>query len=331
MLSHTVKLGVAVAVVGAVGVGLLFGGDAFSYVRTSANQVRDHVKDSVPLEFELERARGMIEQILPELHANIKVIAEEEVRIAQLREEIAEAEASVEEQRSGIITLRDMLDSPQSVYMINGRQYDRAELTAELSRRHEMAQTAQFAVATKSQLLQTREQQLDAALDVLQRARARKAQLESKVEALEAQYRLVKAAQVGSPLAVDGGKLAEAERLIRQINERLEVAERVMAHEAKFVERIPLEPAVNEQQVLADVDAFLGKASAQPEATAQSPEKPEPRASGQPVEPTRDVDAIESDRISMRAGQWDSISLLAPQDTGSAPASPKQPRFVVTD
>jgi len=55
--------------------GLLFGKDLLSYVRGSAKSVQDVVKDSVPIEFELRRARDLLEEIIPEMHANIRMIA----------------------------------------------------------------------------------------------------------------------------------------------------------------------------------------------------------------------------------------------------------------
>ena len=53
LLKRSVIVVAGVAVVGSV----LFGKDVASYVRSSAKSVRTVVKDSVPIEFELRRAR----------------------------------------------------------------------------------------------------------------------------------------------------------------------------------------------------------------------------------------------------------------------------------
>ncbi len=45
---------------------LVFGKDVVSYVRSSAKSVQSAVKDAVPIEFELRRARDLLEEILPE-------------------------------------------------------------------------------------------------------------------------------------------------------------------------------------------------------------------------------------------------------------------------
>src|SRR5512144_2347702 len=49
-----VLIGVGVVFLGAV---LIFGRDAFSYVRTSVRHVKDSVRNSVPVQVEIERAR----------------------------------------------------------------------------------------------------------------------------------------------------------------------------------------------------------------------------------------------------------------------------------
>ena len=81
-----------------VGVGgFLFLGRAFpSYLRTSASAVTGSVKNSVPIEFELRRARDLIKAILPELQAQVRAIAEEEVAISALEAEIEDSDSRLE-------------------------------------------------------------------------------------------------------------------------------------------------------------------------------------------------------------------------------------------
>ena len=52
---------------------LLFGSDATSYVTTSVASVRDSVKNSVPVEFELERARQQISDIIT-LYGSLEIL-----------------------------------------------------------------------------------------------------------------------------------------------------------------------------------------------------------------------------------------------------------------
>lgn len=121
-------------------------------------------------------------------------------------------------------------------------------------------------------MLDTREKALQAAMAMLDRTRGQKVRLEDQIQALESQYRLVQAASVGSGVHIDNSKLAQTENLIRQIKQRLDVAERVLAHETRFVQPIAVD-VINEQDLLAQVDDFLSPGQKQPSQTvAMKPE-----------------------------------------------------------
>ncbi|MHC4073980.1 MAG: signal peptide-containing protein, partial [Planctomycetota bacterium] len=81
MVTKWLKRSVIVVAGLSVAGSLLFGKDVVSYVRSSAKSVRTVVKDSVPIEFELRRARDLVEDIIPEMHANVRLIAQEEVEV----------------------------------------------------------------------------------------------------------------------------------------------------------------------------------------------------------------------------------------------------------
>ena len=71
--------------------GLMFGRDAVSYVRTSVGWVKDSVADSVPVEFQIERARKLIDDLEPEVRRNKHLIVREEVALEALARQVAES------------------------------------------------------------------------------------------------------------------------------------------------------------------------------------------------------------------------------------------------
>ena len=75
--------------VGLLLMGILFGRDAVSYVSTSAGWVKQSVTDSVPVEFQIERARKMIDDLEPEVRRNKHLIVKEEVALERLSEQVA--------------------------------------------------------------------------------------------------------------------------------------------------------------------------------------------------------------------------------------------------
>ncbi len=256
MIMKWVKLGV----MGTVGFGLLggllFGKDVVSYVKSSARGVRTAVKESVPVEFELRRARDMLEDIIPEMHANIRLIAQEEVEVAALKGEIGKAGEALQDEQTRIKTLRIALEQPQAKYHFAGRNYDRYEVKEDLATRFERYKENELVLASKVRLLDSREKSLNAAMQLLEKTRSQKRILENRIEALASQYRLVKAASVGSQIQVDNGKLARTQKLITEIQKRLDVAERVLAHESKFIESIPVDTVV-ESDLVAQVDEYF--------------------------------------------------------------------------
>ena len=71
---------------------VFFGSSAKSYFRTFAGGVSESVENSVPVEFQLQRARTMIKDLTPEVRKNMHTIAKEEVELQRLDEQITGAE-----------------------------------------------------------------------------------------------------------------------------------------------------------------------------------------------------------------------------------------------
>lgn len=247
--------------------GLIFGSELMSYVRTSAGSVRESVRDSVPIEFELQRARDLINEILPELHANIRIIAEDEVEIAALEKDLNATRDNVQKERKQLAALRNTLNTSQVSYEVGSREFSRSELTERLAQRLNRVKDAELILISKEKLLNNRRQSLHAAMELLDRARGRKVELEQKIESLVAQHRLVQASAVGSRVQVSDTKLARADQLLADIQKRLDVAERVLEHEISPDLTFD-EPIVDEASLLAEVDEHLGTGSEPPQVAA---------------------------------------------------------------
>jgi hypothetical protein len=251
-------LSVLTVIVGGV---LLFGANFSSYVRTSAHSVQDAVKESVPVEFELRRARDLIEAILPELQAQVRMIAQEEVEIAALETDIRNNVSRLESERETLARLRETMHVQQVSYSIGNRELSRSQLTEQLHQRFQRFKQGQLAVNSKERLLEQRQKSLDAALAMLEKTRHRKAELAQKVEALAAENRLVKASKIEAGNKIDGSRLSEADQLLTQIQTRLDVAQRVLAHEQDIYSSDPdgeiVIDWVDEQHVLSEIDAYF--------------------------------------------------------------------------
>jgi chromosome segregation ATPase len=258
MTRKLIKTVVMVAIGGAVIGSIVFGTDALSYVRSSSRSVQNAVKNSIPLRFELQRARDMLEEIIPEMHTNIKLIAQEEVEIAALKSDIERSEELLVKAEHRIEKLRNMHTLHKASYRFNSQTVDRQQLTGELAHRFEQFTEAQVIVESKRRLLSARKQSLQGALKLLEKTRSQKTILASKIETLESQHRLVQAASVGAPVKIDNTKLAQTEKLLKHIKKRLDVAERILAHQAHFVDPLALdEQPIDEEELLSQIDYYF--------------------------------------------------------------------------
>lgn len=236
------------------GIGLVvllffFGRDAISYVRTSAGYVKDSVKDSVPLEFEIERARGMIDGLVPEIRKNMHIIAKEEVEVERLQKQIAGAEANLADDKSEIMQLKSDLAGGEEVFHYAGRRYTADQVKVDLANRFERYKTSEATLASLQEIHDARQRSLDAARQKLEGMFACKRQLQVEVENLEARLQMVAAAQTTSEYNFDDSKLGRVKDLIADLQSRLDVAERMVNSEGYYHDEIPLDDPVPENIV----------------------------------------------------------------------------------
>ena len=259
MLVKLVKIGLfslgAVVVAG----GFIFGGDALSYVTSSTRSVQSAVKDAVPIEFQLRRARDLVDDIIPEMHANVRLIAQQEVEIESLRNDIAQSGERIAEERAQIQKLRDALAKADTSFTFAAVTYTREQVKQDLARRLENVKEAELVLASKQRLLENQTRAMAAAMQALERTRSQKSLLESQIAALAAQHKLLQASSIGSSIELDNSKLAQSERLIAQVKKQLDICERVLAHESRFTQPIQLD-AISESEVMQQAEEYLASA-----------------------------------------------------------------------
>ena len=248
-------LGLAILLVVSLGV---FGADLWSYVRTSTTWVTRSVKSQIPLEFELQRARQLVEELLPDIQANMHVIATEEVEVQHLNKGITETETRLAVQKRQILVLRDDLDSGRTVFCYGRRQYDRDQLKTDLVRRLEAYRTAEATLRSKHQLLEARQRSLGAAEHKLAEMHDAKRRLELQLENLSARMKMVQAAEATSKLALDGSRLSQAKRCMEAVQKRLDVAQKMIEREGYLTEGVPVDQS-QKRDITAEIDAYFGR------------------------------------------------------------------------
>ena len=117
MVKKLVLGGIAAGMV----VAFLFGRDAMSYISTLLHNVHTTVKESVPLDFEIDRARQMVADLVPEIRKNMLVIAKEEVEVERLSEQVKEAEDRQGKDRADLGRLSSDVASGKQVFTYGNR------------------------------------------------------------------------------------------------------------------------------------------------------------------------------------------------------------------
>lgn len=234
------KLMLSVLAVGVVA-GLLLGGNLVSYVTTSYERVTQSVEDSVPMEFQIDRARKMVRNLEPEIRRSMHVIAKEEVEVQELDKRIEGAESKSGKDKSEIMRLQADLTTGEKVYRYAGHRYTAGEVKQDLARRFARFKTADATMASLRDMRLARQGNLDAARDKLATMMSAQRQLLVEVENLEAKLKLVEVAQASSDLQLDDSQLARAKGLMADIRAKLDVAAKLANADTNFHDEIPLE------------------------------------------------------------------------------------------
>ncbi|MEM9351438.1 MAG: hypothetical protein AAGA92_00330 [Planctomycetota bacterium] len=239
------KLFVTVLGTGVVA-GMLFGSSAMSYLGTSCERVSDAVEDSVPVEFQIDRARKMVRDLEPEIRRSMHVIAKEEVEVAEIQKRIAAREEKAAKAKGDIMKLQADLSTGDTRFRYAGHTYSADEVKKDLARRFERFKTSDATLASLRDMRDARQRNLDAARQKLTAMMSSQRQLEVEVENLDAQLKLVEVAEASSDLQFDNSRLARAKKLMSDIRTRLDVASKLANADTEFHDEIQLDETAPE-------------------------------------------------------------------------------------
>lgn len=235
-----------------------FGRDAASYFTTSYGQVKQAVRDSVPMEFEIQRARDMLKNIVPEIRTNMHLIAKEEVEADRLSKQIIEQTTRLEKDRSELMKLKADLSTGRTTFQYASRRYTAEQVKCDLSNRFERYKTNEATLGSLRQMHVARTQSLEAARQKLENMLAVKRQLEVDCEHLEARLKMVEASQTASSYNFDDSQLSRAKSLLTDLRTRLDVTEKLIGAETTFQDQIPVDTVSHENIVDEVTEYFAG-------------------------------------------------------------------------
>ena len=250
-----------VGVLGALGAGTLLATGAWSYVKTGVHTAHQSMRDSVPIEWEIKRARDMICELKPEIQRNAEIVAREEGAVKRLNEEIGNKETLLSKGHSDIMRLKGDLESASQSgsvhFTYKGRKYNESQVREDLSNRFKQFQVHEQTTNKLKQVLSARERNLDASRRKLESMLAAKRELEVEIENIQARLTLVEVAQTNSPIALDDSRLSSTRQLLDEIGTRIDVAERMIASEGALQGSIDLDETTS-PELIDEISDYFG-------------------------------------------------------------------------
>lgn len=256
-----------ILILSAIGVGTtiaIASTGAWSYMKCGFRTASDTVRDSVPIEWEIKRARQMIEDLKPEIAKNMQVVAREEVGVQRLAAEIKAKETQLAKSRGDIMRLKGDLESGSVRFVYAGRSYSEVQVKEDLSNRFKQFQAHEETTSKLNQVLVAREKNLEAARRKLDSMLAAKKELEVEIENQQARMTLVEVAQTSSPVSIDDSHLSSTRQLLDDIRTRIDVAERMVASEGALDGTIQLDEPASEN-LLEEIADYFGEGRAEVE------------------------------------------------------------------
>ena len=262
MLKKVVVLTLSAFLVG----GMLLGSDAFSYLRTFGGQVREAVKSEISVEFELDRIRDEVDNLVPEIRRHMTIVAEQSVDVKDLERGLTEKEVSLGKQKDAILALRSDLETNHDSFTYRSVSYTRNEVESDLAHRFESFCSAEEGIKRDRQILTAQRDTLRANQKKLDTMLSRKQDLIVKVAQLEARLKQVQAAEAINSIEIDDSHLAHVEKMIKDMNHALDVRESVLETEGSVLGRIPVNEDVvpSNGNIIGEIDSHFGLTDAKP-------------------------------------------------------------------
>lgn len=248
--------GIAALVVSSLGLAT-----SWSYLKTAWREVGESIRDATPIAFDLQRLNEMIRELEPEIRRNQQVVAQLEVEVEYLNREVATMKQEQEKSVQQMQKLRDALESDTRLVTLGDEKYERSKVERDLQRRLDHYEQRHAQLEAKTQLLEQRQRTLEAASKKVSEYRRHYEQLVAKAEGLQAELKLVEAAQAAGNMSFDSNKITRSKQLADEVEKRIRVLQRLVDHQRQPEGEIPLE--VDHRPAAQRFDDLFGQSSAQ--------------------------------------------------------------------
>ena len=212
---------------------LFFGRDVASYITTAADQASEAIHDRVPFDFELDRARAMIDGLEPKIGRTLRTVAREEVEITQLNEQVSNLQAKLDREKRLLTDLRQQLRSDTTTIPVGLESVTPNDAKRIAEAKFEHYKTTESTLRSLQSTVNLRNEALSTARRNLDTLIQTKQQLTAEVAKLEARKRLMDATKT-EYVHKEDSHLAKTRELMQRLETRMQIEERVVDTEQEF-------------------------------------------------------------------------------------------------
>ncbi len=239
---------------------MLFGRGVASYVQTAYHDVRQAVVGSVPIDFEIRRARQLLQKVDPDIKTARREVARAEVDLDSLDRQVAELEHTLARVETKMQKHRGFLrgEGDAATVFDGRRSYGERAVRTELCRTFDMYKSQRALLASKIALRKRQSKVLEASRTKLLAVRSEREKLQDALETLEARKRQLDAlaATTAHAADLDTSNLREAKALVSQIRKRLDVSQKIIQEEL-FLSSGQVAADDDGRDIVSELDAYF--------------------------------------------------------------------------
>lgn len=250
---------VVVGVVGAALMGFaLLGWNFFGYGKTAVEKLQQEADDRIPVSMKVANAERLVRDLEPEIKKYMRLIAEQEVDVNAMDKRVAQREATMKDAKRQILALHESLKKNEKEYVFDGQSFTAEQVNNDVRNKMTKYKLANETLTREKELLAARQEALKSNASKLEQMMTMKKDIETQLEFLKTRVETQKAEEAVGLLDIDDSKMAQARKLIEQLNKKLDVDEKVRAAEGRLQTQITVPEKKEIRDVSAEVEELFG-------------------------------------------------------------------------
>jgi chromosome segregation ATPase len=205
-----------------------------SLVRVWVHDGKASLESSISPETRIKQLRNEIARV----ESRLKKAAVEQTRLEvsydNLRKEVEALKVTQGQREKDMRAMLNALDADTKLVTFDGKSVDAGDLQTRLDQTTRSYKIDRETLKAREEVLAARKQVVEASDERIQSIRQRQQELVVIVEKVEAQLALLRLKQTANQCAVTGNELGEAERLLDQLNTRLQEEEKLQEVNARY-------------------------------------------------------------------------------------------------